>query len=92
MLEKSMYNSWATRIRLFIKVEKNGRMMLDSIDEGPLVYQAQGEDSIECINIAMAFLSAVASRFPCSNNQLGASSDPRNQATIQDGRVRVQQV
>ncbi|GJY18223.1 reverse transcriptase domain-containing protein [Tanacetum coccineum] len=37
----------------------------------------QGEDPIECINKAMAFLSAVASR---------------NQATIQDGRVTVQQV
>ncbi|GJX95134.1 hypothetical protein Tco_0349720 [Tanacetum coccineum] len=32
MLEKSMYDSWATRIRLFIKGKKHGRMMLDSID------------------------------------------------------------
>ncbi|GJZ60293.1 hypothetical protein Tco_0616109 [Tanacetum coccineum] len=38
MLEKSMYDSWASRIRLFIKGKKNGRMMLNSIDEGPLVY------------------------------------------------------
>ncbi|GJT61449.1 hypothetical protein Tco_1004982 [Tanacetum coccineum] len=52
----------------------------------------QGEDPIECINKAMAFLSAIASRFPPSNNQLRTSSNPRNQATIQDGRVTVQQV
>ncbi|GJS83422.1 hypothetical protein Tco_0749963 [Tanacetum coccineum] len=52
----------------------------------------QGEDPIECINKVMAFLSAVASRFPPSNNQLRTSSNPRNQATIQDGRVIVQQV
>ncbi|GKB78915.1 hypothetical protein Tco_0945810 [Tanacetum coccineum] len=38
MLEKSMYDSWASRIRLFIKGKKNGRMMLDSISNGPLVY------------------------------------------------------
>ncbi|GKB65043.1 hypothetical protein Tco_0921229 [Tanacetum coccineum] len=38
MLEKSMYDSWASRICLFIKGNKNGRMMLDSIDNGPLVY------------------------------------------------------
>ncbi|GKA26358.1 hypothetical protein Tco_0712467 [Tanacetum coccineum] len=38
MLEKSMYDSWASHIRMFIKGKKNGRMMLDSIDEGPLVY------------------------------------------------------
>ncbi|GJV25970.1 hypothetical protein Tco_1378665 [Tanacetum coccineum] len=40
----------------------------------------------------MAFLSVVASRFPPSNNQLRTSSNPRNQATIQDVRVTVQQV
>ncbi|GJY62567.1 retrotransposon protein, putative, ty1-copia subclass [Tanacetum coccineum] len=51
----------------------------------------QGEDPIECINKAMTFLSAVASRFPPSNNQIRTSSNPRNQATIQDGRVIVQQ-
>ncbi|GKA96355.1 hypothetical protein Tco_0818450 [Tanacetum coccineum] len=47
----------------------------------------QGEDPIDCINKAMAFLSVVASSFPPSNNQLRTSSNPRNQATIQDGRV-----
>ncbi|GJS64948.1 retrovirus-related pol polyprotein from transposon TNT 1-94 [Tanacetum coccineum] len=50
------------------------------------------EDPIECINKAMAFLSVVASRFPLSNNQLRTSSNPRNQATIQDGRFTIQQV
>ncbi|GJW01393.1 hypothetical protein Tco_1556644 [Tanacetum coccineum] len=50
-------------------------------------------DPIACLNKAMAFLTAVASsRFPSTNNQLRTSSNPRNQATIQDGRVTVQQV
>ncbi|GKA18209.1 hypothetical protein Tco_0698046 [Tanacetum coccineum] len=44
MLEKSMYGSWASRIRLFIKGKKHGRMMLDSIDNGPLVYPTVEED------------------------------------------------
>ncbi|GKE68200.1 hypothetical protein Tco_1526272 [Tanacetum coccineum] len=38
MLEKSMYDSWESCIHLFIKGKKHGRMMLDSIDNGPLVY------------------------------------------------------
>ncbi|GKB42993.1 hypothetical protein Tco_0887935 [Tanacetum coccineum] len=38
MLEKSLYDSWASHIRLFHQGKKNGRMMLDSIDNGPLVY------------------------------------------------------
>ncbi|GJS48699.1 hypothetical protein Tco_0598820 [Tanacetum coccineum] len=52
----------------------------------------QGEDPIECINKEMAFLSAMESRFLPSNNQLRTSSNSKNQATIQDGRVTVQQV
>ncbi|GKA40636.1 retrovirus-related pol polyprotein from transposon TNT 1-94 [Tanacetum coccineum] len=52
-----------------------------------------GDDPIACLNKAMAFLTAVASsRFPTTNNQLRTSSNPRNQATIQDDRVTVQQV
>ncbi|GJV73296.1 integrase, catalytic region, zinc finger, CCHC-type containing protein [Tanacetum coccineum] len=52
-----------------------------------------GDDLIVYLNKSMAFLTAVASsRFPTTNNQLRTSSNPRNQATIQDGRVTVQQV
>ncbi|GJY08769.1 hypothetical protein Tco_0375823 [Tanacetum coccineum] len=52
-----------------------------------------GDDLIACLNKVMAFLTAVASsRFPATNNQLRTFLNPRNQATIQDGRVIVQQV
>ncbi|GJX11334.1 reverse transcriptase domain-containing protein [Tanacetum coccineum] len=41
----------------------------------------------------MSFLSTVVtSRFPTTNNQLRNSSNPRQQATIHDGRVTVQPV
>ncbi|GKG09242.1 hypothetical protein Tco_0337988, partial [Tanacetum coccineum] len=52
-----------------------------------------GDDPIACLNKAMAFLTVVASsRFSSTNNQLRTSSNLRNHATIQDGRVTVQQV
>nr|GEW62910.1 hypothetical protein [Tanacetum cinerariifolium] len=52
-----------------------------------------GDDSIACLNKAMAFLTVVASlRFPSTNNQLKPSSNLRNQGTIQDVRVTMQQV
>ncbi|GKE63373.1 hypothetical protein Tco_1513740 [Tanacetum coccineum] len=51
------------------------------------------DDPITCLNKAMSFLTVVASLwFSSTNNQLRTSSNPRNQATIQDGRVTVQQV
>ncbi|GJT72568.1 hypothetical protein Tco_1031854 [Tanacetum coccineum] len=71
-----------------------------SMTESPLVDSSfavhvfsPGDDPIAYLNKAMDFLTAVASsRFPLTNNQLRTSSNPRNQATIQDGRVTVQQV
>nr|GEW61149.1 uncharacterized mitochondrial protein AtMg00810-like [Tanacetum cinerariifolium] len=54
---------------------------------------SSGDDLIAGLNKAMAFLTYVASsRFSSTNNQLGTSLNLRNQATIQDGRVTVQQV
>nr|GEV85801.1 hypothetical protein [Tanacetum cinerariifolium] len=51
------------------------------------------DDPIACLNKAMAFMSTMmASHFPSTNNQLRISSNPINQATIQDGRVTIQQV
>nr|GFC53730.1 hypothetical protein [Tanacetum cinerariifolium] len=44
MLDKSMYDSWASRMLLFIKRKKHCRMMLDSIHNGPLVYPTVEED------------------------------------------------
>ncbi|GKB22805.1 hypothetical protein Tco_0862206 [Tanacetum coccineum] len=52
-----------------------------------------GDDLIACMNKATTFLSAVFSpRYPSTNTQLRSSSNLRNQATVQDGRVTVQQV
>ncbi|GJS47659.1 retrovirus-related pol polyprotein from transposon TNT 1-94 [Tanacetum coccineum] len=44
MLDKSMYNSWESHMLLYIKGKKNGRMMLESIENGPLVYPTVEED------------------------------------------------
>nr|GEW46143.1 integrase, catalytic region, zinc finger, CCHC-type, peptidase aspartic, catalytic [Tanacetum cinerariifolium] len=53
----------------------------------------QGNDPIDAINHMMSFLSAVVtSRFPATNNQLRNSSNPRQQATINDERVTLQPV
>ncbi|GKB82564.1 zf-CCHC domain-containing protein [Tanacetum coccineum] len=50
------------------------------------------DDSVVNLNKTVAFLTIYASRFSSTNNQLRTSSNPRNQATIQDGRVTVQTV
>ncbi|GKF07735.1 integrase, catalytic region, zinc finger, CCHC-type containing protein, partial [Tanacetum coccineum] len=49
------------------------------------------DDPIDAINHMMSFLTAVVtSRYPTTNNQLRNSSNPRQQATINDERVTLQ--
>nr|GEU71906.1 integrase, catalytic region, zinc finger, CCHC-type, peptidase aspartic, catalytic [Tanacetum cinerariifolium] len=51
------------------------------------------DDSIDVINHMMSFLTAVVtSRYPATNNQLRTSSNPRQQATINNGRVTIQPI
>ncbi|GJW19328.1 retrovirus-related pol polyprotein from transposon TNT 1-94 [Tanacetum coccineum] len=53
----------------------------------------KGDDPIDAINHMMSFLTVVVtSRYPTTNNQLRNSSNPRQQATINDGRVTLQPI
>ncbi|GJU85813.1 retrovirus-related pol polyprotein from transposon TNT 1-94 [Tanacetum coccineum] len=65
-------------------------------DETCLVAQAsneRGDDPIDDINHVMSFLTTVVtSRYPTTNNQLRNSSNHRQQATINDGRVTLQPI
>nr|GEW46777.1 hypothetical protein [Tanacetum cinerariifolium] len=55
-----------------------------------LVFQ-KGDDPIDAINHMMSCLTAVVtSRYPTTNNQLRTSSNPCQQATINNGRVTIE--
>ncbi|GKC64237.1 retrovirus-related pol polyprotein from transposon TNT 1-94, partial [Tanacetum coccineum] len=57
-----------------------------------LVFQ-KGDDPIDAINHMMSFLTAVVtSRYPTTNNQVRNSLNPRQQATINNGRVTLQPI
>nr|GEX77847.1 hypothetical protein [Tanacetum cinerariifolium] len=53
----------------------------------------KGNDTINAINNMMLFFTAVVtSRYPPTNNQLRTSSNPSQQATINNGRVTIQPI
>ncbi|GJV21852.1 hypothetical protein Tco_1370872 [Tanacetum coccineum] len=57
-----------------------------------LVFQ-KGDDPIEAINHMMSFLTAVVTfRYPTTNNQPRNLSNPRQQATINNGRATLQPI
>ncbi|GJV80499.1 hypothetical protein Tco_1516369 [Tanacetum coccineum] len=79
--------------KLYDASDKFTHIKKESLHKFCCSYFLSRDDPIACLNKAMAFLTGVASsRFPSTNNQLRTSSNPRNHATIQDGRVIVQQV
>ncbi|GJS80866.1 reverse transcriptase domain-containing protein [Tanacetum coccineum] len=87
-------NLWE-RVQLLMQVNQQTHLAeFPQIDSGLAVpVFKQGDDPIDAINKMMSFLSTVVtSRFPTTNNQLRNSSNPRQQATIHDGRVTVQPV
>nr|GEZ75096.1 hypothetical protein [Tanacetum cinerariifolium] len=53
----------------------------------------KGDDPIDAINHMISFLTSVVTpRYPTTNNQLRTSYNPRQQATINDGRVTIQPI
>ncbi|GKB83048.1 retrovirus-related pol polyprotein from transposon TNT 1-94 [Tanacetum coccineum] len=72
----------------------NQQSEFPQLDSGLIVLVFQkGDDPIDVINHMMSFLTAVGtSRYPTTNNQLRNSSNPRQQATINDGRVTLQPI
>nr|GEU97444.1 hypothetical protein [Tanacetum cinerariifolium] len=63
-------------------------------DSGLIVLMFQkGDDPIDAINHMLSFLTAiVTSRYPPTNNKLRNSSNPRQQATINNKRVTIQPI
>nr|GEX01866.1 hypothetical protein [Tanacetum cinerariifolium] len=159
MLEKDMYDSWKRRMELYMLNRQHGRMILESVENGlllwprveengvtrtnkyselsateaiqadydiettnvilqglpPKIYALvnthkvakelweriqilmqvfqKGDDPIDAINHMMSFLIAVVtSRYPPTNNQLRTLLNPRQQATINNGRVTIQPI
>ncbi|GKB73693.1 hypothetical protein Tco_0935105 [Tanacetum coccineum] len=148
MLEKDMYDSWKSRMELYMMNRQLGRMILESIENGLLIWPTieengvtrprkyselsakdaiQADCDVKATNIILQGLPPEVyalvsnhkvakelweriqllmqgtsltkqereycrSRYPTTNNQLRNSLNPRQQDTINDGRVTLQPV
>nr|GEV36809.1 hypothetical protein [Tanacetum cinerariifolium] len=43
VLEKDMYDSWRSRMELYMLNRQHGMMILDSVEHGPLLWPSKGE-------------------------------------------------
>ncbi|GJU21020.1 hypothetical protein Tco_1154362 [Tanacetum coccineum] len=46
MLEKDMYDSWKSIIELYMMNRQHGRMILESVDNGPLIWLSIKENEV----------------------------------------------
>ncbi|GKE07424.1 hypothetical protein Tco_1399442 [Tanacetum coccineum] len=46
MLEKDMYDSWKSRIELYMMNRQHGRMILESVENGPLIWPSIEENGV----------------------------------------------
>ncbi|GJW94799.1 retrovirus-related pol polyprotein from transposon TNT 1-94 [Tanacetum coccineum] len=92
--EKSDYSPLSSIPQLEYAPSVNQQPEFSQPDSGLIVPVFQkGDDPIDVINHMMSFLTAVVtSRYPTTNNQLRNSSNPRQQATINNGRVTLQPI
>ncbi|GKB26274.1 hypothetical protein Tco_0865675 [Tanacetum coccineum] len=47
MLEKDMYDSWKSRMELYMMNRQHGRMILESIENGPLIWPSIEENGVK---------------------------------------------
>nr|GEW61081.1 retrovirus-related Pol polyprotein from transposon TNT 1-94 [Tanacetum cinerariifolium] len=46
MLEKDMYDSWKSRMELYMLNRQHGRMILESVEHGPFLWPTVEEDGV----------------------------------------------
>nr|GEW32417.1 hypothetical protein [Tanacetum cinerariifolium] len=46
MLEKDMYDSWKSRMELYMLNRQHSRMILESVEQGPLLWPTVEEDGV----------------------------------------------
>nr|GEW82335.1 hypothetical protein [Tanacetum cinerariifolium] len=107
MLEKDVYDSWKSIIELYMMNRQHGRMILKSVKNGPLIWPTIEENGVTRPRKYSELTPAEAIQADCDFKLtniiiqglppevyalLRNSSNPRQQATINDGKVTLQPV
>nr|GEZ17887.1 hypothetical protein [Tanacetum cinerariifolium] len=65
MLEKDTYDSWRTRMELYMLNRQHGRMILGSVEHGPLLWPSVTEDGVTRLKKYSKLSSAEATQDDC---------------------------
>nr|GEY78403.1 hypothetical protein [Tanacetum cinerariifolium] len=65
MLEKDMYDSWKSRMELYMLNRQHGRMILESVEQGPLLWPSVEEDGVTRLRKYYELTAAEAIQADC---------------------------
>nr|GEU55591.1 hypothetical protein [Tanacetum cinerariifolium] len=65
MLEKDMYDSWKSRMELYMFNRQHGRMILESVEQGPLLWATVEEDGVTRLKKYFELSAAEAIQADC---------------------------
>nr|GFA78306.1 hypothetical protein [Tanacetum cinerariifolium] len=65
MLEKDMYDSWRSRMELYMLNRQHGRMILESVEHGPLLWPTIEEDGVTRVKKYSELSAAEATQADC---------------------------
>nr|GFC94847.1 hypothetical protein [Tanacetum cinerariifolium] len=65
MLEKDMYDSWRSIMELYMLNRQHGRMILESVEHGPLLWPSVTEDGVTRLKKYYELSSAEAIQADC---------------------------
>nr|GFC69039.1 hypothetical protein [Tanacetum cinerariifolium] len=65
MLEKDMYDSWKSRMELYMLNRQHGMMILESVEHGPLLWPTIEEDRVTRLKKYSELFAAKAIQADC---------------------------
>nr|GFA73293.1 hypothetical protein [Tanacetum cinerariifolium] len=107
MLKKDMYDSCRSRMELYTLNKQHGRMILESVEHGPLLWPTVEEDGVTRLKkySELSTAEAIQADYDVKETNiilqvlpleiyalLRTSLNPRQQATINNGRVTIQPI
>nr|GEV77461.1 retrotransposon protein, putative, Ty3-gypsy subclass [Tanacetum cinerariifolium] len=79
MLEKDMYDSWKSRMELYMLNRQHGRMILESVENGPLLWKTVEEDGVTRLKKYSELSAAEAIQADCDEG------NHQNQVVVVNG-------
>ncbi|GKD15549.1 hypothetical protein Tco_1199956 [Tanacetum coccineum] len=88
MLEKHLYDSWNSRIELYMLNRPHGRMILASVEKGPLVWPSITEDGVTRLKEYIELTPAKAIQADFASHQLPPSTYQSHLHTLPNSQLQ----